>query len=65
MGHMSSYLSGSKLWLELSDLDKSRHEGGHGCYQQNDIVRFWITHMQRATLDVLQQFMVARSKWLR
>ena len=47
MWHTSSRFSGGKFWLELSDLDKSLHEGGHSCYRQNDIVRFGITHMQR------------------
>ena len=47
MAHTSSHFSGKKLWLELSDLDESWLEGGHSCCQQNDNVRFGITHAQR------------------
>ena len=39
------------LWrLELSDLDKSWHEGGHGRYQLNGVVGFGITCAQRKYL---------------
>ena len=38
----------SLWWLELSDFDNSRHEGGHGRCRQNCVVGFGIVHVQRA-----------------
>ena len=36
----------SLWWLALSDMDESRHEGGHGRCRQNVIVRFVIVRAQ-------------------
>ena len=37
-------------WLELSDFDESRHEGGHGHCQRNGVVGFGIARAQREYL---------------